>query len=206
MAHSELNPTPPLVLASGSPRRREILAQAGIDFVVIVPQIEERQRPGEAPPALATRLAAEKALAVAQTLEPDSGLVLGADTIVVLGDRVLGKPRDAEDAVSMLCSLAGQTHRVITGIAVADPAIGKARTLAVESRVRMRDAQEDEIRDYIALGESLDKAGAYALQGEGGRRFVTQVEGSQSNVIGLPIDETRTLLDEVRAAHGEPGR
>jgi septum formation protein len=200
MTHSERTGSQPIVLASGSPRRREILSQAGLEFVVVPPQVEEVAMPGEAPAALATRLAAEKALAVARELGPGGGLVLGADTIVVLGERVLGKPRDAEDAVGMLRSLTGEVHRVITGIAVADPDRLQARTRAVESSVHMRAAGDDEIREYIALGESLDKAGAYALQGEGGRRFVTSVEGSESNVIGLPLDETRALLDEARAA------
>jgi septum formation protein len=205
MTQSARSGTAPIVLASGSPRRREILTQAGLDFVVIPPQVEEVPLPGEAPLALATRLATEKALAVARQVGPGAGLVLGADTIVVLGDRVIGKPRDAEDAVDMLRALTGCVHRVITGIAVADPARLVARTSAVESSVHMRAADDDEIRDYIALGESLDKAGAYALQGEGGRRFVTAVEGSQTNVIGLPIEETRALLDAARAAVEESG-
>jgi septum formation protein len=189
-----------LVLASGSPRRREILTRAGLDFVVICPEVDEAAHPGESPAELATRLAAGKALAVARDLPRNGALVLGADTIVVLDDRVLGKPRDAEDAVAMLQSLAGRVHRVITGIAVADPGQEDARTRAVESSVQMRSAGEDEIRAYVALGESLDKAGAYALQGEGGRLFVTAVEGSESNVVGLPLEETCALLDEVRAA------
>lgn len=191
------------MLASGSPRRRQILSEAGIEFVVIPPRIDEAPRPGEAPVDLATRLAREKALSVAREVGPKGGLVLGADTIVVLGERVLGKPSDAEDAVAMLRALTGECHSVITAIAVADPLRLEARARAVVSRVTMRSADDDEIRDYAASGEGLDKAGAYALQGEGGRRFVTSVEGSESNVIGLPLEETCSLLEEMRAARKE---
>ena len=190
----------PLVLASGSPRRRALLERAGVQFEVCPADIPELQQPGEAPEAFARRLAAEKALAVARRLGTgEQRLVLGADTIVVLGGAVLGKPRDAEQAVEMLASLVGRSHVVTTGVAVARPSDGSVRDLAVHSRVRMRAASMDEIREYVATGESLDKAGAYALQGEG-RRFVEAVEGSESNVIGLPLDETLELLRAGAAA------
>jgi len=187
----------PLVLASGSPRRRELLARAGVPFEVRPSDIAEVAMPGEAPERLARRLAAEKALAVARELDPGR-TVLGADTIVVLDGEIFGKPADAEHAVRMLSQLVGRTHVVTTAVALVDSRELRVRDLAVHSHVRMRPADEAEIRRYVATGESLDKAGAYALQGEG-RRFVETVEGSESNVIGLPLDETLALLARVEA-------
>ena len=189
--------TLPLVLASGSPRRRDLLQRAGVDFVVRPVDIPEVRGPGEPPEPFALRLAREKAEAGAralrQTGEP-AGAVLGADTIVVLGEDVLGKPRDPAHAEQMLGGLV-----VITAVAVIGPPIdpdGEPHCFAVHSEVRMRPASADEIRDYVATGESLDKAGSYALQGEG-RRFVDEVTGSSTNVIGLPIDETLSALRNV---------
>jgi septum formation protein len=188
-----------LVLASASPRRRELLARAGIAFEVMPAEIDERALPDEAPHALAERLAREKALAVAGRLGPaPRRLVLGSDTIVVLAGEVLGKPRDAEHAEALLGRLLGRSHDVVTGVAVVDSEGLAPRSLTVTSRVTMHAAGADEIRRYVATGEPLDKAGAYALQGEG-RRFVAAVEGSESNVIGLPLEETLALL---RAAGG----
>jgi septum formation protein len=185
-----------LVLASASPRRRDLLAAAGLRFEVVPPEVDERARPGEAPPQLAERLAREKALEVAARLgrEPRR-VVLGSDTLVVLEERVLGKPADAEEAVRWLTLLAGRVHRVLTGIAAVESDTLRVRSLHVESRVRMRSAALEEIRAYVATGEPLDKAGAYAIQGQGGR-FVRHVEGSASNVIGLPVEETLLLLRE----------
>ena len=173
----------------------------GLEFEIHPPDLDETPLPGEAPENLVVRLARSKARAVAESLEPSRRRwVLGSDTVVVLDGETIGKPRDAEDAVQMLSRLTGRTHRVITGIAVVDALNGRAEEEAVTSEVVMRPAAEGEIRSYVATGESLDKAGAYALQG-GGRRFVTRVVGSESNVIGLPIDATHALL--VRAARGE---
>lgn len=202
---SPQHPNPPelerIVLASASPRRREILKGAGIRFEVINPQIEELVEPGEDPQQVVLRLAREKAQAVAAQIgRADGRLVLGADTIVVLGDTVLGKPNDPEHAVAMLRRLAGQRHRVMTGIAVANARTLDCRSRAVTSWVTLRAAADEEIRVYVASGEPLDKAGGYAIQGEGGRRFATRLEGSESNVIGLPIDETLALLREMQAA------
>jgi septum formation protein len=190
----------PLVLASASPRRRELLERAGVRFEVIPAGVEESPLAGEAPAQLAARLAREKALAVAGRLGPDPArFVLGADTIVVLGESVLGKPQDPGDAESMLSRLVGRTHRVLTAVVVvrSHDLVWRART--VESRVRMRPAELDEIRAYVATGEPLDKAGAYAVQGRG-RRFVAEIAGSESNVIGLPLDETLDLLREAGAS------
>ena len=185
-----------LVLASGSPRRREILTRLGLEFEIRPPDLDETALPDEPPEELVVRLALAKAWAVAKTLpEGPRRWVLGSDTVVVLDGRTIGKPHGPEDAVNMLRRLTGRSHRVMTGVAVVDALGGPDLALAVTSEVVMRSANEAEIRAYVACGESLDKAGAYALQGQG-RRFVTQVIGSESNVIGLPADETLAMLAE----------
>ncbi len=199
MVQREVHPR--LVLASGSPRRRDLLAQAGVPFEVRPASIDEQPRAGEAPEALAMRLAREKALAVARSLGPRPlRLVLGADTIVVIEGRVLGKPADEAEALRLLRQLMGRTHRVLTGIAVVESAGLDGAVRRVESHVTMRAAGEDELRAYVARGESLDKAGAYAAQGEG-RGLIERIEGSETNVIGLPLEETLALLE----AAGFPG-
>jgi septum formation protein len=187
----------PLVLGSGSPRRRELLTRAGIAFEVLPADIDEIAEIGEEPAAFALRLAREKAHAVAMRVgAAPRRLVLGADTIVVIDADVLGKPIDPEDAVRLLSRLVGREHRVLTAVAViASDRLAHAETCVVTSRVSMHPASEAEIRRYVATGEPLDKAGAYAAQGEG-RRFVERIDGSESNVIGLPIDETLALLRE----------
>jgi len=187
----------PLVLGSGSPRRRELLTRAGIAFEVLPADIDEIAEVGEEPAAFALRLAREKAHAVAMRVgAAPRRLVLGADTIVVIDADVLGKPTDPEDAVRLLSRLVGREHRVLTAVAViASDRLAHAATCVVTSRVSMRPASDEEIRRYVATGEPLDKAGAYAAQGEG-RRFVERIDGSESNVIGLPIDETLALLRE----------
>lgn len=189
-----------LILASASPRRRELLARAGVSFEVRPAEIDETPRAGERPEALAERLAREKALAVARRLgRAAAHHVLGSDTIVVLGGEVLGKPRDPAHAEALLGRLVGRVHEVTTGVALVRSGDLAARSFTVTSRVTMHDADAETIRRYVAGGEPLDKAGAYALQGEG-RRFVAAVEGSESNVIGLPLDETLALLREAGAA------
>jgi septum formation protein len=191
----------PLLLASASPRRRELLRRAGVVFEIHPADVDERLRDGEAPRAYASRLAREKALAVAARsgAEPPR-YVLGADTVVVHAGRIYGKPADPEDAVRILGELLGHTHRVLTAVALARSDGASLREVCVESQVSLRAASVPEIRAYVAGGEPLDKAGAYALQGEGGR-FVERVEGSRSNVIGLPLDETLALLREA-GIHG----
>ncbi len=184
----------PLVLASASPRRRDLLAGAGVPFEVRPADIPEEAHPGEAPVACAQRLARAKALAVANRMgRRPRRLVLGADTIVVIDGELLGKPRDADDAVRLLTRLVGRRHRVVTAVALAATDTLEVHDTTVESDVVMRPADAREVRAYIATGESLDKAGAYAAQGEG-RRFIERIEGSESNVIGLPLDETLALL------------
>jgi septum formation protein len=199
-------PSRPLVLASASPRRRELLARAGLRFEVVPADIPEHAAPGETPAALARRLAREKALAVAQRLgRAPARWVLGADTVVVVDGRVLGKPRDREHAVALLGQLVGRAHRVLTGFAIACSESLEAREGSVESAVFMRAADAAELRRYVATGEPLDKAGAYAAQGEG-RRFIERIEGSESNVIGLPVEETLALLDALEAELLREGR
>ncbi len=185
---------PALVLASGSPRRKRLLEDMGLAFTIQPADVCEDALPSETPRALVERLALAKAGAIAAE-HPHPTVVLGSDTVVVLGGDVLGKPRDPEHAVELLSRLVGQTHQVLTGVALMSGDGSLRKVVCVESRVVMRPAEQEELRRYVATGESLDKAGAYALQGEG-RRFVVRVEGSETNVIGLPVDETFALLRE----------
>lgn len=166
----------------------------GLVFEVQPADVCEDALPGEAPRALVERLALAKAEAVAANGDHETA-VLGSDTVVVLDGEVLGKPRDSQHAIELLGRLVGRTHAVLTGVALVSQGGARRKVLSVESRVVMRPADEAELRSYVATGESLDKAGAYALQGEG-RRFVERVEGSETNVIGLPVDETCALLRE----------
>lgn len=196
--------SPGLVLASGSPRRRHLLEGAGVAHEVMPADVPEEPHPDESPVEMTLRLARDKARAVAARIgaEP-SRLVLGADTTVVLAGEVIGKPRDPEDAVRLLLRLQGRSHTVVTAVAIVDSGSGALHELAVESRVHMRPAAEEEIRAYVATGEPLDKAGAYAIQGEGAW-LVQGFEGSRSNIIGLPLEETLSLL--ARAGLAVPGR
>jgi septum formation protein len=195
----------PLVLASASPRRSDLLRRAGIRFEVCPADIPELERPGETPVAFAQRLAHSKALAVAERIGASPPrLVLGADTIVVLNGEVLGKPRDSNHALELLERLAGREHSVVTAVALLASDTFRVRQIAVTSRVEMRAVGRDELIRYVATGEPLDKAGGYAVQG-GARSFVTRIHGSQTNVIGLPLDETLDLLGEAAQHLGETG-
>jgi septum formation protein len=190
---------PRILLASASPRRRDLLRGAGLAFEIEPANIDETTLPEENVESLVTRLAGQKAEAVARRLpEREGDFVLGADTVVALDSGIIGKPEDDEHAVQILAALVGRVHRVLTGVAVLE--IGGLRPLCrvVTSRVEMRDATPEEIRAYVATGESADKAGAYAIQGAGGL-FVARVSGSETNVIGLPLDETLALLREAGA-------
>ena len=194
----------PLILASASPRRRDLLTGAGVHFEVAPADVDEARLPGEPAAALVLRLARAKALAVARRVGPaPARWVLGADTVVTLEDDVLGKPSDAEHALALLQRLAGRSHRVLTGVALAASEGLGVRTTLVESRVRMRRAEAAELRAYVAGGESLDKAGAYAAQGQG-RRLIEAIDGSETNVIGLPLEETLALLRGVGLAAARP--
>jgi septum formation protein len=193
-----------LILASASPRRRALLEQVGIAFEVSPAEdAEGRRLDGEAPAGYARRSAELKAVAVSHNV-PDA-LVLGADTVVALGDRVLGKPADAAEARRMLAALSGRSHWVHTGISVAFG--GQAlRSEVVSTEVSFRELSSDEIRAYVATGEPLDKAGAYGIQGRGAL-LVDRVNGCYFNVVGLPLSRVRELLiaaDElVDAGNGE---
>jgi septum formation protein len=181
---------PVLILASSSPRRQELLRQTGIDFEVMAPHINEDQRPGEAPLEYALRLAEEKAQTVAR--HRPRGPVLGADTIVVVDGEVLGKPVDATDAVRMLRRLSARAHQVSTAVSLALPD-GGADTRSCTTQVYFRKLTEDEIQQYVAGGEPMDKAGAYAIQG-GAAHWADRIEGEYSNVVGLPLSLVTDML------------
>lgn len=185
---------PRLVLASQSPRRRELLEQLGLALDVRPAFTDEALLPGEDARAYATRVAREKARAVSRPRAGDE-VVLGADTAVVLRGEVLGKPADAEEARHMLRRLSGTRHEVLTAVCVrrSGGALAIELDALVETRVRFAPLSEPQIAWYVATGEPLDKAGAYAIQGAGGA-FVIDVQGSVSNVVGLPLAETAELL------------
>ncbi len=184
----------PLILASASPRRREILGQLGVPFTVEPSDVDETPRPHEGPEDLANRLALSKARDVAA--RHTAGLVIGADTVVERAGRLFGKPRDADDATGMLRLLRGGPHLVVTGLAVVRASDGATRTGAVPATVTMRRYSDDEIAAYVATGEPLDKAGAYGAQGEGSR-LIKRVDGPYLTVVGLPLDELLPLLHDL---------
>lgn len=183
-------PAPKLVLASSSPRRRQILDTLGIAFEVRARDVPETRAPGESAKDMVVRLARDKAEAARR----DAGeIVLAADTAVVLGDTVFGKPADESDALGMLSLLSGQRHAVVTGVAVFDG--DKMATALSNSEVTFRAIAPEEARRYWQSGEPRDKAGAYAIQGVGGM-FVTRIRGSYSGIVGLPVFETVALLGQ----------
>ncbi len=177
-----------LVLASRSPRRRELLGSLGIEFTVQVPAIDETPRPGEAPRFFAERIAEEKAQAIAT--EPDT-VVVAADTIVVLGDTILGKPASPQHAKEMLTALSGKAHQVITAVCVRNSE--HCSVFSVCTAVEFRSLATEEIDRYVATGCPMDKAGAYAIQG-GAAHMVKAIQGSYTNVVGLPLCELHETL------------
>jgi len=203
-----------LVLASASPRRQDLLRNAGISFAVQPADVNETPLKGEAPRECAERLAREKALAVWRNRQHDA--VLGADTIVVVDETIMGKPVDAEDAARMLRMLSGREHRVITGVCLIKPVpstpypvpsrtsstpdenrnenlrVGSETTL-----VTMSEISDKEILDYVATGEPMDKAGAYAIQGIASR-WIPRIEGDYSNVVGLPVALVYRMLRDTQ--------
>lgn len=185
-----------VILASASPRRQELLASLGVTFEVIPADVDEDALTVDDPGITARRLAREKALAV-YAENPDA-VVIGGDTVVALeinGEMTqLTKPVDEEDAVRILSLLSGRTHKVITGVCVKWPK--GINTFAEESEVTFAKMSENQIREYIATGEPMDKAGAYGLQG-GAKKYVTSIRGSVENVIGLPIDRLKEALNEI---------
>lgn len=206
-----------LVLASASPRRQDLLRSADIAFTVQAADINETPFPGELPRDCAERLAQEKALAVWRARPRD--IVLGADTIVVVDNAILGKPVDAQDAARMLRLLSGREHQVITGVCVAQAVAGENRptdstqsparfkvqrtenhelkTASEITLVTMSGLSDSEIHDYVASGEPMDKAGAYAIQGRASR-WIPRIEGDYSNVVGLPVALVYHMLSQLQ--------
>jgi len=181
-----------LVLASASPRRRELLTQAGFSFQIHPAHIPEDPYPNEDPLAYVTRLAREKAQAVYNELANSELVALGADTTVTLDNHNLGKPEDPNDAARMLRLLSGRTHRVITGVALVTA--DRTETAAEITVVQFLELSDEDIAAYIATGEPMDKAGAYAIQGRAAR-WIPRIEGDYFNVVGLPIALVSSLLE-----------
>jgi septum formation protein len=199
-----------LILASASPRRAELLRAAGYNFETIVADVDETLRADESPPVYVRRLAADKSAAgmaalkraaafdkVARPFDPSTAVILGADTIVLVDGAILGKPRDEEDAAAMVRRLSGKRHDVLTGVSLRYGAyeVGRVETTAVY----VRRLSEEELSWYAASGEGLDKAGAYAAQGLASR-FIQRIDGSYSNVVGLPLACVAELLRSLLAS------
>jgi septum formation protein len=182
-----------LILASASPRRAELMTTAGYTFEVQAADVDERLIPGEAAAAYVARLAAAKSARALDLVSVGHGfIVIGADTAVVVGDDILGKPRDAEDAARMLRRLSGRTHQVMTGVSARSAARHDA--IVETTFVTFVRLTEEQIAWYVASGEGADKAGGYAIQGFGAR-FIPRIEGSYSNVVGLPIAALDRLIE-----------
>ena len=184
-----------IVLASASPRRQELLRKAGITFRVHPAEIDETPRRDEPAQPFAERMAREKAGAIRHRF-PEEEFILGADTVVVVDNLILGKPQDAADAVRMLRLLSGREHQVITGVCVSTPDMENVRSEI--TTVHFCAMTEDDIRSYIATGEPMDKAGAYAIQGSAAR-WILKVEGDYNNVVGLPLDLVLRMLRDFGA-------
>lgn len=197
-----MNDSLDIVLASGSPRRKELLASAGIPFRVVVSDADEIAPEDMAPAEVAMSNAQAKALAVACEL-PASSTVIGADTIVVLDGHIFGKPLDGQDAVRMLHQLSGRTHQVITGVCVVRE--GASETFAETTNVAFKPLSDEEVDNYVATGEPLDKAGAYGIQGGAGA-FVDHIDGDYDNVVGLPVKRLQRALDLERSDEVNDGQ
>lgn len=182
-----------IILASSSPRRKELLKRYNLDFEIIASQIEERVLPYEEPVQVVMTLAFQKADDIAKRINKDA-IVIAADTVVYL-DSILGKPKDEEDAFHMLGSLSGKEHFVITGLALIDTSIGKKIVDYETTKVKFRELTPEKIRSYISTGEYKDKAGAYGIQGYGDI-LVEYIIGPYSNVVGLPIAKLDKLLEK----------
>ncbi|HUL35321.1 MAG TPA: Maf family protein [Candidatus Eisenbacteria bacterium] len=181
-----------LILASSSPRRAEILANAGLDFSVISSAVDESPLPGEKPEALVQRLANAKAeLVIARAIGPS--IIIAADTVVVLDDQILGKPHSVEDARRMLQQLSGRTHSVLTAVALVRLPDAERREFTETTSVHFRPISEEELVTYLDTEEPYDKAGAYAIQGLAGR-FIPRIEGCYFNVVGLPLSRVLAEL------------
>jgi len=183
-----------LILASASPRRRDLLAEVGLRFEVIPSSVEEEHQDGLSPLEVARTLAGEKAADVASRFT--SGIVIGADTIVVLDGEILGKPKDPEDAFQMLRRLSGRSHEVITALVLIEAESGKMMTGQETTRVFFKEMTDREISAYISTGEPMDKAGAYGIQGKG-MLLVRRIQGCYTNVVGLPMMKLTEMLSEM---------
>jgi len=188
--------TDKIILASASPRRRELLQQIGLDFQVIPSHAEEAVLPGETPAQHVIRLSIDKATEVANRSKTKGRWYIGSDTIVLCDEQILGKPVDEQDAARMLKMLSGREHQVLSGFAVIDRQTDRQLAEAVSTRVRFRQLTDEEIARYIASEEPADKAGAYAIQGLG-VCFVAGIEGSYTNVVGLPLCRLTLALKEL---------
>lgn len=184
-----------LILASQSPRRAELLKQMGMPFDVLVTDLDERREPGERPEAYVDRLAREKCEAGVKRCPEPPLAVIGADTVVVLDNEILGKPQSINEGRAMLSRLSGKTHQVLTGVAVSDGT--RLEAAVVSSLVTFKALSEGDLDAYLATGEGRDKAGSYGIQGIGGV-FVEHIQGSFSAVMGLPVFETERLLEELQ--------
>lgn len=187
-----------IVLASASPRRRELLRSLGIPFTVVPSRAAEEVLPGETPEEHVVRLSRDKALEVAGRGEVPGRWFIGSDTVVLRDEAILGKPKNEADAAAMLRSLSGRRHRVLSGYAVVDRLSGNTVAGFVATTVRFKELTEEEIAGYIATGEPLDKAGAYAIQGIGAF-MVLAIEGSYTSVVGLPLCEVVEVLERLGA-------
>jgi len=185
-----------LVLASASPRRRELLQQIGLKFQVVPSRAEEQILPGETPEEHVIRLSLDKAKEVANRDDISGRWFIGSDTIVLCDRQILGKPEDELHAATMLRQLSGREHQVLSGYAIIDRQTGKQQSEAVNTKVWFRQLTESEITSYIATGEPADKAGAYAIQGLG-ICFVARIEGSYTNVVGLPLCKLTLAMKEL---------
>lgn len=193
MLQGNMSETKTIILASASPRRRELLALTGLKFRVDVSDYEEDLGLNLKPHSLARRLSREKARAVAHKYR--NAVIIAADTFIVIGKKLLGKPHTEKEALRMLAALNGRSHAVITGYTVLDTATGKTVSGSVRTKVRFRKMTAAELRSYVKTGEPLDKAGAYAIQGLGSL-LVKKIEGDYFNVIGLPLADLAETLKE----------
>lgn len=183
-----------LTLASGSPRRQEILTNLGLNFTVLPANIDESPQPAEEPQSYALRMAVQKAMAAANKVE--SGLIIGADTIVVVNGQIMGKPCDAAEAAQQLRALSGREHIVFSGLGIVDKSTGRTVSTLEQTIVYFKEMSDAEIQAYIGTGEPLDKAGSYGIQGKGAV-FIRRIEGDYFNVVGLPVAKLYSLLGEL---------
>jgi len=183
-----------LILASSSPRRAEILRKERINFRVIFPEDIDEEKTSSDPAVHVLELSKRKATSVSDGLK--AGLILGADTIVVLNGEILGKPKDKKDAQKILKKLSGKTHRVYTGLSLLDKSKGKILSAYDCTEVKFNELREEDIESYMATGEPMDKAGAYGIQGMGSF-LVDYIRGNLDNVIGLPVKKLRELLKKM---------